>query len=83
MKKPLAELNKCLYILEARQIVTHMYRKPNRIIHIPCVQYLSNLKFLSKIWTQGSENKYRYSGTNQGMSPVIFLSFYEFSSFVN
>lgn len=42
MKKPLAELNKCLYILEARQIVTHMYRKPNHIIHIPCVQYLSN-----------------------------------------
>lgn len=44
---------------------------------------LIKLKFLSKIWTQGSENKYRYSGTNQGMSPIIFLPFYEFSSFVN
>lgn len=75
MKKPLAELNKCLYILEARQIVTHMYRKPNHIIHIPCVQYLSNQTEISL--------KDRYSGTNQGMSPVIFLSFYEFSSFVN
>lgn len=80
MKKPLAELDKCLYILEARQIVTHM--TISYIFHV-CNTCPIKLKFLSKIWTQGSENKYRYSGTNQGMSPVIFLSFYEFSSFVN
>lgn len=68
-----------LYFGGAPDCDAHVQKaKPSHTYSMCAILVQSNWNF-----SQRSENKYRYSGTNQGMSPIIFLPFYEFSSFVN